>query len=369
MPLIGELLHMSSRGETLRWGVDFNFGGPSNPLFHAITNGRTNLHDHELGLATVVSYCDHLMIRDDVLYGTVELKGGQYSPFFGSRQSAVYSTHFAMKLLQLGVPRENVIVPSYTYTGMLIQFGVTIVLKPSFPVFWTTSKVLDMGDMRERQMAVAYIQKATSWINRLSLEHRLQEQTVTAMKLNLSAYHIQIITREYAKKGFLLFAEGEGGVSQGVEHWGRVLNVLYANKKVRPFIAFPLAIRSANLKEGEDIIVYKDYYAMGYRIGCPDRTVAGNMYEPYQIELTRIIGLVHAAGVIHCDLCLSNILWKRDRKSVSIIITGWERAHCLMEGRFHPKVQAALDSRIGPALRPAVFSRAFDHQCMQVIDM
>jgi hypothetical protein len=368
MPLAGELMHMSSRGEGGTGGVNHIFKS-SRSLFHAITIGGKKLNHHKLGLATAASYCDHLMMKNGEYYGVVELKGGQYSPFFGSRQSAAYSTHFAMELLRLGVPRERVIVPSHTYTGMQIQFGVTIVLAPSFPVFRTISKVLDMGDMHERQMAVAYVQKATSWIKKLSSEHRAPVVPVTAMELNLNAYHIQKITREYAMKGFLLFAEGEGGVSQGVEHWGRVLNILYSVKMIRPFIAFPLAIRSANLPNGDDIIIYEDYYAMGYRNGCPDRTGEKNMYVAYRTELTRIMEVVHKAGVIHCDLCLSNIMWKKAGSNVSIIITGWERAHCLMEGRFHSKVQAALNIRIGAGMGPAVFSEKFDHQCMQVLGM
>ena len=372
MPLMGELMHMSSRGETARGGVNSIFISSSKSLFHAISNGTTTLQDHELGLATPGSECDHLMIRDRVLYGIIELKGGESSPFYGSRQSAVYSSHFAMKLLQLGVPRERVIVPSYTYTGMQIQFGVTIVLAPSFPVFRTISKVLDMGDMHERQMAVAYIQKATSWIDILSLELRAPVP-VTDMKLNLNAYHIQTITREYAKKGFLLFAEDEGGVSQGVEHWGRVLNILYSVENLRPCIAFPLAIRSDNLVTGDDIIIYNDYYAMGYRIGCPHRTVEKREYVLYQRELARIMGLVHTAGVIHCDLCSSNRSRINGKNVVSIIITGWECAHYMMEGRFHTKVQTALDNRIGrdigTSLGPAVFRKAFDHLYMQVLSM
>lgn len=231
-----------------------------------------------------------------------------------------------------------------------------------------------MGDMEERRIAVAYIQKATSWIDKLCLEDRAPV-TVTSMALNLNKYHIQTITNEFKKRGFLLFAEEEGDVSRGVEHWGRVLNILYADKKVRPFIAFPLAIRSANLKKGDDIIIYKKYCALGYRIGCPDRTVEEDMYDPYRKELTKIMGLVHDAGVIHCDLCVSNIMWKGERDGtngkieVSIIITGWECAHYMMEGRFNLKVQAALNERVGAGIGAAVFEKEFDDKYMQVLDM
>ena len=45
----------------------------------------------------------------------------------------------------------------------------------------------------------------------------------------------------------------------------------------------------------------------------------------------------------------------------------------MMEGRFHTKVQTALDNRIGrdigTSLGPAVFRKAFDHLYMQVLSM
>ena len=67
-------------------------------------------------------------------------------------------------------------------------------------------------------------------------------------------------------------------------------------------------------------------------------------------------------------------MWKRDRENgkiaVSIIITGWECAHYVMEGRFHAKVKAALNERIGSEVTAKLLiSEAFDHKYMQVLDM
>jgi hypothetical protein len=114
----------------------------------------------------------------------------------------MYGTHFAFGLLNRGIPREKIIVPSYTYNGMLIQFGATIVLEPSFPVFWTISKVLDMSDASHRRLAAAYIRKVNSWIEKLRFFNvSLPIEPITEMDLDESAYHIKTITNNVADQG------------------------------------------------------------------------------------------------------------------------------------------------------------------------
>jgi hypothetical protein len=86
---------------------------------------------------------------------------------------------------------------------MLIQFGATIVLEPSFPVFWTISKVLDMSDASHRRLAAAYIRKANSWIEKLRFFNvSLPIEPITEMDLDESAYHIKTITNNVADQGF-----------------------------------------------------------------------------------------------------------------------------------------------------------------------
>ena len=304
----------------------------------------------------------------------IELERGKYSPLQGNRQAAVYGTHFAMGLLNRGVDRERVIVPSFTYTGMQIQFGATIVLEPSFPVYWTTSKVLDMGDSHERRLAVAYIQKANSWIEQLgSFPRSSNPIKIVAMKLDTSAYHMKTLTDAVCSRSFQLFSNRNGDISQGLEHWGRVLNLLFIDDEVRPHVAFPLAIRSPNISndEKEYIIIYKDLCAEGYRIGCPDRVSEPELFDSFREEYRRIIKLVHRAGVIHCDLYLSNVMWKKSKSTtlgdnmIDVVIIDWDCAHCLIEGRFHPKVLEALQDH--KPTRDAEFGTAFDDRYVEVL--
>ena len=194
MPLIGELMDLIPTGEEDSRGVNIVIGS-SGSLFRSVVNGRTTLHtiNRDMGLATPGSYCDHLLKDEDgIPRGLIELKHGVYSPLQGNRQAAVYGSHLAMGLLKLGVAPERIIVPTCSYTGMLIQFGATIVLKPSFPVFWTISKMLDLADANERRLAVAHINKANAWINQQHHSlHPSLPSTHLGMKLDTSAYHIK----------------------------------------------------------------------------------------------------------------------------------------------------------------------------------
>lgn len=277
MPLVGELVDLIPRGEDEAHGVSIILTN-ENSLFQSSINGLDTLKKLglEVGLVRLGSKIDLLLQRGcSNPYGLVELKGGKNSPAHGNRQSAMYGSHVAINLLNRGVPREQVIVPLCTFTGTLIQFGATLFLEPSFTVFLTTSKVLDMSDSSERRLAIAYVRKANTWIDKLhSGIFNTSEICITVMQLDESAYYIKRISNVVSKRGFQLFSEeGDTDISQGIEHWGRVLNILFADPKIRPYVVFPLAIRSPNRdeKETDHTIIYKDFCKEGYRIGCPNR--------------------------------------------------------------------------------------------------
>ena len=316
MPLMGELMDMELRGEGGEDGVDTIFG-ISDSLFCSTHNESTTLGNMKLGfgLASPTSKCANylLMGQKDTPYGFIVLKGAMYSLLQGSRQAAVYGSHFAMGLLKRGFPAEQVIVPSYTYTGMQIQFGATIILKPSFPVYWTISKLLDMSDASDRRLAVAYIQKANSWIQYLDSLPIFQPIPLIEMTLDISLYFIKTLTKGVCNRSFNLFSSRNWDISQGIEHWGRLLNLLFIDLDVRSHVAFPLAIRSPNISnnEKEYMIIFRDMCAEGYQIGCPDRLRESEFFESFRVEYRRIIKKIHGAGVIHCNLYLSNVMWRK----------------------------------------------------------
>jgi hypothetical protein len=132
-----------------------------------------------------------------------------------------------------------------------------------------------MSDSSKRRLAIAYVRKANTWIDKLhSGIFNTSEKCITVMQLDESAYHIERITDVVSSRGFQLFSEeGDTDISQGIERWGRVLNIIFADPKIRPHVAFPLAIHSPNRdeKETDHTFIYKDFCRVVYRIGCPIR--------------------------------------------------------------------------------------------------
>ena len=370
MPLCGELMDMLARGENDTCGVD-EIVSSSPSIFVSTRNGSRTLASLglEVGLATRTSQCDHVLYRDLVPQAFFELKGGNVPILLGTRQSAVYGSNFAMSHLKRGISRQQIIVPSYSYNGMLIQFGATVILEPSFPVYWSISKVLDMSDANDRRLALAYIRKANSWLDTLSTIQPTSSLSSVEMKLNLSFYYVKKISKLVAERGFQLFSNhGCDKLSQGVEHWSRALNLLFLDLEVRPHVAFPLAIRSPIEVDGDYIIIYDDLCKEGYSIGCPNRMKEEAVFDAYRTELSRIINLVHGAGVVHCDLYSSNIMWKKRASGgneVDIVIIDWDCAHCLSEGQFCPNITKALSGHL--PTRDAAFGTTFDKKYVDVL--
>jgi hypothetical protein len=343
MPLAGEMMRVLYRGEESTDNiltVSKIVASLHNSLFQSVVNGATPLATLKLnhGVATPASKCDHVMKVDDFTYGVMELKGGDSSVLRGSSQVAAYGTHIAMKLYERGrINPKDIIVPSYVYNGMLIQFGATFLLGPSMPVYYTISKVLDMANFRERRTAKAFIDKANSCIQELHAMNMSTNITPPPspiqMMLDTSLYYIKTLTKPVLQRSFELLCDRDCGVpydiSQGIEHWGRVLNLLYDDPKVRPHVAFPLAIRSPDKPNGDYIIIYKDLCREGYRMGAPNRVKQSALFDAYRNKLREVVKTVHEAGVIHVDLYSSNIMWKvRDNNSSNIISSGSSSSSC-----------------------------------------
>lgn len=227
-----------------------------------------------------------------------------------------------------------------------------------------------MADANDRRLAVAYIRKANSWLDTLRSVQPTSPLSSVQMELDLGFYHVKTINKIVAERGFKLFSNGGGcdDLSQGIEHWGRALNLLFADPGVRPYVAFPLALRSPLTADGDYIIIYDDLCKEGYRVGCPNRMEEAELFDAYRTELRRIINLVHGAGVIHCDLYSSNIMWRKstsDSNQVEIVIIDWDCAHCLIEGKFYPNIKLALSNH--DPIRDAAFGTAFDDRYVNVL--
>ena len=307
------------------------------------------------GIVNATSKPDFLWTVHGSPLGVLEVKGGSSSVLSALRQAAVTATNIAVNLLDRGHSAEEIVVPVAGSTGRLMQFGAVIVLDPSFPTFLPTSHILDLARDGDNALANAYLMKASKWVKVFGATLRPHEGAQTVkMALSLSNYHIKKLNEETLKRGLGLFSSssdpGVLEVGPGLAHMGRVLNKLFAHPSARTIAVFPLSVRSPTkdtkaVETGCYWLVYDDLASKGFRIGTPDRLKDSNLYERFLNALRQGISHIHEAGVIHCDLYPSNIMWKADAaegEDVEIRIIDWDNAHCIDEQDFGEKCRDAL---------------------------
>lgn len=133
-------------------------------------------------------------------------------------------------------------------------------------------------------------------------------------------------------------------------------------------MVFPRAIRAPVDENDNYLIIYEVLSKEDYRIGCSDRTLDADLFVAFPDEFRRIMDLVHTAGVIHCDLYLSNAMWRKNKTEenlVDVVIIDWDCAHCLTERKLCRKISEALE-RHKPT-REATFGATFDNKYIDVL--
>jgi len=298
------------------------------------------------GVANAASKPDFLWIFDGTPLGVLEVKGGSSSVLPALRQAAVTATNIAVNLLGRGHSADEIVVPVAGSTGRAMQFGAVIVLEPSFPTFLPTSHILDLAN--------AYLRKASEWVKEFGSTLKSNAGALDVqMAPDCSKHHVKKLDKKALKKGLGMFSSSSDsnvrGVGTGLQHMGRVLNRLFAHSAAREVAVFPLSVRSPSAESGTEEsrcywLVYEDLAAEGFKIGTPDRIRGSDTYKAFLRSLKEAISRIHEAGVLHCDLYPSNIMWKADAAGENVVIRliDWDNAHCLDEQAFGDKCKAAL---------------------------
>ena len=319
--------------------------------------GRRGLAD---GIAASTTYEDSHHRFGEYHLSDFEHKGAESSVLPAVVQAAVTATNFAMKLLVDGVPYTECIIPVIGNSGLSFVAGAIIVLDESFPTYIPISKHLDLSDPVERQVASAYITKASAFCEKLydSIRSRINPSSSVAQKETLrlvvdDTYYIKTLNREVYERGLGLFSANDSDhlkVENGIYHMIDALNLVYKSSEARPFAEYPLSIRTPD-GESDDCyqIIYRDLTKLGFLIGAPNRITNERIFDLYVKALTAAVACIHRAGVIHVDLYLSNVMWLHNEDSgvIEIKIIDWDAAHCLDEGKFVDNVQYSLINYLG----------------------
>jgi serine/threonine protein kinase len=258
--------------------------------------------------------------------------------------------------------------------------GATIILEPTFPTFIPLSKHLDLSDPYESKVAFAYIKKASEHclvLYQLLLGIAVPPDVrnvpqVVRMALDLSnnrSLFIKTIDRATYQRGIGLFTghnHDPTDVDSGIQNMMMVFNKLY-NSAARQYVEFPLSIRtpdSASMKLYQ--IIYRNLSTLGFVIGAPNRMTHEEDYNKYCLSLRRAVHAVHAAGVIHVDLYLSNVMWKKTGDEVEIKIIDWDASQLLSQEDFHPNIKAKLEDHLHLQV---TFGPEHDNLYLSILDL
>jgi hypothetical protein len=364
LEIFGEKMGLQSIKETVPNGIEDQFVKffEKHWKLGLKNNGRVQLKSKNLedGIASSSSYEDcHHTFGNEAYLSVIEHKGSEASAFPAISQAAVTATNFAIGLLKRGVPRQSCIIPVIGHSGIAMVIGATIILEATFPTFIPLSKHLDLSDPYESKVAFAYIKKASDHCLALSQlllgisapDVRQVPQVHMALDLsNNRSLFIKTIDRETYQRGIGLFSDHNQDptdVEPGIQNMMMVFNKLYNSATARPYVAFPLSIRtpdSASKKLYQ--IIYQNLSTLGFVIGAPNRMTDEDNYNKYCISLRRAVDAVHAAGVLHVDLYLSNVMWKKTGDEVEIKIIDWDASQLLSQEDFHPNIKSKLEDHL-----------------------
>ena len=356
--LRGEKMGLQTWGESEPGGIHKQFSAVESMYSGLEDNGQKQLGTRGLvdGIAARTSYEDAHHCFGIYFLSDVEFKGAESSALSAMAQGAVTATNIGMGLLAL-IPRSHIIIPVIGITGLSFVAGATIVLGESFPTFIPISKHLDLSDPVERQVASAYIAKASAHCEKLKkMIDNTPAPAICPRPLRLEIegeYYIKKLTPEVYQRGFGLFAShnlNHLDIEIGMHHMIDVLNLVYSSPIARQFAEYPLSIRTPDeASDGCYQIIYRDLTKMGFLIGAPDRMTNETVYNLYVRALTDAVESIHRAGVIHVDLYLSNVMWRYNKGNsvVEIKIIDWDAAHCIDEEKFVDKVEKSLNEYLG----------------------
>jgi hypothetical protein len=269
-------------------------------------------------------------------------------------------------MLNKGVERSKCIMPVIGNTGLVMIFGVSIVLSPSFPTYIPLSKQLDLSDHYERKVASAYLEKAVKWSNNLGMEAQSLKSSKVHLKiaLDLDKYFVKIIDETVFDRGFGLFSDDRDpkDIQPGLLHMVEALNRVFANSKSRDYAEYPIAVRTPDTCiNGCKFyqLVYRNLKSMGFKTGTPNRITDPQNFELYRVALCDAVHAIGEAGVIHGDLYISNVMYKMEDNEIKIKIVDWDTAHCLEEKQFVETAEMRLIDFFGD-IKNVQFSVAHD---------
>ncbi len=283
-------------------------------------NSTLHYYGCNYGFASSNSVPDGIIINK-LARGIYEVKDNTLTPAVATRQGISEATNLANRQLQVGVKFDDIMIPIVGSNGYLIEFSCLILFEPSFPVFVKLSKVLDLTDSTDLNIATKYFIKLDKFF-------KMEITTSTSPQYRL-INNIGLSRNNYYLKSLGAFFCSKPDIDSSLFHYLKVMNHLYdkINENYKNFILFPLSIRidGGLIRDGQ--IIFDKLHEQYWQIGLP---IESNLKEKFITLLANIMSEIHSIGVVHLDLYPSNIMWRInpiDQNGILIKIIDWDSAH------------------------------------------
>jgi hypothetical protein len=308
----------------------------------------------------------HSGVTLEVIVGVLEWKGTHQSLSGPLRQAVGEAVNVAFHLYANGVLAQDVYVPVVVCNGRLIQFGVVSLIDPCYPIFTTTSFILDLASPVMRLEAARHMHvcgKLTRSYDDMKLGSIPDAATVDTLRLRA----------HYAKP---LSNFSTVGDSMEVRMFKMVLALQKLHSSeikldsdsslIRDHIVFPLGVSRKPSKEDQGFIVFNNLAAEGFRIGLPDDN---KVCAAFVARLRELINAIHVVGVVHTDLYLSNVMWKVQDGAVIIKLIDWDTVGIIGEKTtVHFQVRLAHSGRSDMVKNTELFSPELDLFFLDVLE-
>jgi hypothetical protein len=322
-----------------------------------LTNAASPLSKYHIGdgVATSTSSFDSAFRgtignHHDEIRAIGEVKHSPLAPEDALLQAFSEGVNVALRQRRLGVPCSKIRVPIFSSNGRLVQFGVVLMLEPSFPYLVATSKCLDVCDTVDLEEATLQLAR---WISQSKSILQTTQTTNLGLVLELS-------TKLYHMKPLSEFFCTNRTMDSSLLHMFQILELLW-HESTREYVLFPITVRSDAQTPALVFPKLDDY-----KIGLPsDKASRKTVIQKLEVAM----GNFHARGVVHMDLYPSNIMWcALSTGGFDLKVIDWDASHKVGE-LFSESVQERLNDTNRPRLcKPSAIANAeYDTMFYQII--
>lgn len=281
------------------------------------------------GITSEASFMDGYLHADSNIHKAVptsvfEVKNDCTAPKEGNLEAIAHATNVAMGLVAKGFAPEEVVVPVFSSNGRLLQVSAVYFLPQStFPVVCFLTTVLDLFDDQGLNLAATALSKmlahcdgTTQRLTDLGGQLLSQNASLT-MELNLSVYFTKPLSR-------FCPILGDSRVNESVARLFTLTSVLRGRRFACPPLAYRLqdTTNDGTSSIGEDVIVFEKL--VGFQIGFPaDSDERQQLFDAMKASVSEF----HSLGLVHVDLYLSNIMWKKNGDAYDVRIVDFDSIH------------------------------------------